>query len=119
MMHKASPPRFNLNLLSRINRELGSDFDLEQFQHEARYRADLGRVEMHLVSLIDQKISIPDADLIVDIKAGESIHTENSRKYTLDVLTDLAQRSGFVEEASWTDAEARFRVQRWRPTVSV
>ncbi len=105
---------FNRNLLVRINRELGADFDPDSFAHEARYRADRGRVEMHLVSRKPQVVRIPGADLVVRFDEGESIHTENSRKYTPEVLEGIARRSGFVEEAVWTDAEGRFWVQRWR-----
>ena len=105
---------FNRNLLVRINRELGADFVPDRFAHEARYRADLGRVEMHLVSLGDQVAQIPGAGLAVEFREGESIHTENSHKYTVQGLKSLAARSGFVEDASWTDERGLFRVQRWR-----
>lgn len=105
---------FNRNLLVRINRELGADFDPGSFRHEARYRPDRGRVEMHLVSRSDQAVTIPGAGISASFAAGESIHTENSHKYTVERLASLAGRAGFVEEAAWTDAEGRFRVQRWR-----
>jgi L-histidine N-alpha-methyltransferase len=105
---------FNRNLLVRINRELGGDFDPGSFAHEARYRDDLARVEMHLVSLHAQTVRIPAADLDVVFAAGESIHTENSHKYSLASLASLADRAGFAEEVAWTDTEGRFRVQRWR-----
>jgi dimethylhistidine N-methyltransferase len=107
--------RFNKNLLARINRELGGDFRLERFAHEARYNPDLRRVEMHLVSLDDQVVTIPGCRLSVRFRAGESIHTESSHKYTPESLAELADRAGLAEEAAWTDAEGRFRVQRWRP----
>lgn len=105
---------FNRNILVRINRELGADFRPEQFGHEARYRPELGRVEMHLVSLRDQVVNVPGAGLTVEFREGESIHTENSHKYTVEGLRDLARRSGFAEEAAWTDPRDHFRVQRWR-----
>ncbi len=105
---------FNRNLLTRINRELGADFMPERFGHEARYRADLGRVEMHLVSLADQVVRVPGADLVVKFRRGESIHTENSHKYTVEALGRIAARAGFAEELSWTDRQGTFRVQRWR-----
>ena len=107
--------RFNLNLLERINRELGGRFDLGTFRHEARYRADLRRVEMHLVSQKAQEVAIPGAGLKVRFAAGESIHSENSHKYNHETLATLAVRSGFEEEAAWTDPRGLFRVQRWRP----
>lgn len=106
--------RFNLNLLERINRELGGNFALDRFEHQARYRAEFRRVEMHLVSQVDQEVAIPGAGLNLRFARGESIHSENSHKYTPETLKALADRSGFEEEASWTDAEGRFRVQRWR-----
>ena len=110
--------RFDRNLLARINRELGADFDPEAFDHRARYRDDLQRVEMHLVSRSEQVVSIPDAGLIVRFLEGESIHTENSHKYTPERLADLAAQAGFVEEAAWTDRQGLFRVQRWRSEAS-
>ena len=106
--------RFNLNILERINRELGGDFDLDRFRHESRYRADLRRVEMHLVSRYDHEVAIPAADLVVRFARDESIHTENSHKYTPATLREIAGRSGFEEEAAWTDPLGRFRLQRWR-----
>ncbi|WP_406694077.1 L-histidine N(alpha)-methyltransferase [Singulisphaera sp. Ch08] len=106
--------RFNLNLLTRLNRELGADFDLSRFTHRAVYRPDLGRVEMHLVSQVPQTVRIPGAAITVDFAEGELIHTENSHKYSLDGLAELAHRAGFAEEAAWTDPQGHFRVQRWR-----
>ncbi|MBY0396652.1 MAG: L-histidine N(alpha)-methyltransferase, partial [Thermoleophilia bacterium] len=105
--------RFNKNLLTRINRELGADFALDAFDHAAVYRPDRGRVEMHLVSRRDQAVTIPGAGIVAEFAAGESIHTENSHKYTTQGLADLARRSGFAEEASWTDPKGWFRLQRW------
>lgn len=107
--------QFNLNLLARINRELGADFRLDRFAHQARYRPEHERVEMHLVSLADQTVRIPKADLAVRFDRGESIHTENSHKYSISSLHEIATRSGFVEETAWTDVHNWFRVQRWRP----
>ncbi len=107
--------RFNKNLLARINRELGADFRLDRFAHQARYREDRGRVEIHLISLEDQVVQVPGADLEVRFAEGEAIHTENSHKYSIDGLHKISERAGFVEEAAWTDPDERFRVQRWRP----
>ena len=106
--------RFNLNLLGRINRDLGGNFDLDQFHHESRYNAERRRVEMHMVSRRDQTVTVLDAKMVVRFAQGESIHTENSHKYTPELLADLASQAGFVEETAWTDAEHQFRVQRWR-----
>jgi dimethylhistidine N-methyltransferase len=107
--------RFNLNLLDRVNRELGADFDLSRFAHRAIYRPERLRVEMHLESLADQVVTIPDLDLKVPFRRGETIHTENSHKYGAHHLRDLAAASGFVEEEAWTDSRSWYRVQRWRP----
>ncbi len=106
--------RFNQNLLTRINRELGGDFVVEKFAHEARFRADLCRVEMHLVSLEEQVVRVAGAGIVARFGRGESIHTESSHKYTPELLADLAMRSGFAEEMAWTDSDGLFRVQRWR-----
>lgn len=105
---------FNRNLLVRINRELGADFEIDAFAHQARYRDDLDRVEMHLASIGPQRVTIPGAGISIRFDDGETIHTENSHKYTTSRLKDLADRSGLVEEAAWTDPLNSFRVQRWR-----
>lgn len=106
---------FNVNLLVRVNRELGADFDTDAFVHQARWREDLGRVEMHLVSRVEQTVAVPGAGITVRFEAGESIHTENSRKYTPELLESLAGRAGFAVERTWTDPDRRFQVQRWKP----
>ncbi len=106
---------FNRNLLHRINRELGADFPVDAFEHRATYRPDRGRVEMHLVCTRDQTVRIPAADLILRFAAGETIHTENSHKYTFEILTRLKESAGFIDEAAWTDERGWFRLQRWRP----
>lgn len=106
--------RFNKNILTRINRELGADFDPVRFDYRARFVPDRHRVEMHLVSLADQRVRIPGAEIEVDFAAGETIHTENSHKYTPTILERLAAQAGFVEDDRWTDPDGLFRVQRWR-----
>ena len=105
---------FNKNLLTRINRELQGDFVLGQFDHKAIYNPSLERIEMHLVSKVDQVVTIPQADLRISIPKGESIHTENSHKYTTDRLKRMAADTGFEELAAWTDSQRWFRVQDWR-----
>ena len=97
---------FNLNLLARINREMGGDFVLEKFRHVVYYDRDLGRIEMHLESLIDQSVRV--AGRTFQFVAGETIHTENSYKYTLAGFDDLATRAGFQRDRHWTDAEGLF-----------
>jgi dimethylhistidine N-methyltransferase len=99
---------FNLNVLARINRELGGDFDLGAYVHRAIYDADCGRIEMHLVSRREQLASIDSHRF--SFAAGESIHTENSYKYTIDEFRALARSAGFVPREVWSDSEARFSV---------
>ena len=97
---------FNLNLLARINRELRGDFDLERFSHYAFYNAPLGRVEMHLVSKAAQTVRIGDHR--VRFERGESIHTENSYKYSIDEFRSLAAEAGFRGVKAWTDRKGLF-----------
>lgn len=97
---------FNRNLLARINRELGADFDLERFVHYAFYNAPLGRVEMHLVSLARQTARIGRHRFDFDV--GESIHTENSHKYSVEDFRALAREAGFAGEKVWTDRKGLF-----------
>ena len=85
---------FDLNLLHRINRELGANFRVESFTHRATYRPDRGRVESHLVSTREQTVQVPAADLTVRFLRGETIHTENSHKYTPEMLAGLADSAG-------------------------
>lgn len=105
---------FNLNLLERINRELGGDFELDGFRHRARYDECEGRVEMHLESLRDQRVRIAALGLELDFQAGETIHTENSYKYSPGEIDALAAAGGFEVEARWYDAERRFSLQTLR-----
>lgn len=97
---------FNLNVLARLNRELGADFDLRGFAHYAFYNAPLGRIEMHLVSLKKQAVRIGRHRFAFD--AGESIHTENSYKYSVAQFRALAQRAGFRGSRLWTDRRELF-----------
>ena len=99
---------FNLNLLGRINRELGGDFDLRAFEHVARYNPGMQRMEMHLRSLAGQCVSVRSANLKVRIEAGETIHTESCHKFRLEQIADLARAGGFRVEAQWTDSSWPF-----------
>ena len=99
---------FNLNLLQRINRELGAGFDLSAFRHHAFYNTAGSRIEMHLVSLKDQRVRI--GGRAFRIRAGESIHTENSCKYSADEFRRLASSAGFEPTACWIDPERLFAV---------
>jgi dimethylhistidine N-methyltransferase len=99
---------FNLNLLSRINRELEADFDLKQFEHVARYTEEAQRVEMHLRSKLYQIVSVKRADLIVDFVPNETICTEACHKYLPEQICNMARISGFRLEAQWMDLEWPF-----------
>jgi dimethylhistidine N-methyltransferase len=93
--------KFNLNLLGRINRELGADFDLSAFEHHAFYNAERRRIEMHLASTRRQKVRA--CGTTVEFRAGETIHTENSYKYSIDSFQALAHGSGWSPLAVWND----------------
>lgn len=97
---------FNLNLLERINRELRCDFELRRFSHYAFYNAALGRIEMHLVSLAKQTVSVGRHRFGFDV--GESIHTENSCKYSVEEFRALALAAGFRTERVWMDGRRYF-----------
>jgi dimethylhistidine N-methyltransferase len=100
---------FNLNLLVRVNRELGANFQVDQFRHYAFYNPWECRVEMHLESLKDQVVQIGDAK--IPFKLGESIWTESSYKYTLDEFAQMAGIAAFTVEQVWTDTQNFFSVQ--------
>jgi dimethylhistidine N-methyltransferase len=100
--------RFNLNVLVRINQELGGNFDLSAFTHRAIYNRERHRIEMHLVSRKPQTVRMLGRSFA--FRAGESIHTESSYKYSLDRFTTLARESGWTPTASWTDADGMFSV---------
>lgn len=99
---------FNLNLLARINRELGADFDLYAFRHHAFYNRDAGRIEMHLVSLTDQQVAL--AGRAFRFRHDETIHTENSYKYSVEEFQALAREAGFEAERCWIDAGRLFSI---------
>ena len=101
--------QFNLNLLTRINRELAGTFDLSTFEHHAFYNRERQRVEMHLASTKRQKVKA--AGETFDFRAGETIHTESSYKYTPDSLAALARGVGWEPAGVWTDADCRFSIQ--------
>ncbi|MGZ3699171.1 MAG: L-histidine N(alpha)-methyltransferase [Bdellovibrionota bacterium] len=100
---------FNLNCLARMNRELGTDFDLSGFEHRARFNAFHSRIEMHLVARTGQRVSLPGGQFI-EIAEGESIHTENSYKYSSERFESLADRAGFATIRRWTDDRKLFGV---------
>ncbi len=99
---------FNLNLLARVNRELGGNFNLRQFRHEARWCKPERRIEMHAVSLSRQTVCVPGAGLRFEIEKGESIWTESSHKYTPEDIDNLAGAGGFTVRRRWLDEEWPF-----------
>jgi len=99
---------FNLNVLAHLNRELGADFDLRGFRHEAIYDVDLGRIEMRLVSTRPQRVTV--AGKRIDFARGEYIITEYSHKYSVEEFRTLARQAGFAPTRAWCDAERLFSV---------
>ena len=99
---------FNKNLLVRINRELGGTFNLDAFDHRAAWNALEQRIEMHLVSLIEQSVRIRDCDLTVGFRRGEHIWTESSYKYSPDQIVDIGADAAFAATEQWIDEDAGF-----------
>lgn len=99
---------FNLNLLARVNRELGADFDLSQFKHFARINSEARSVEMHLQSMRRQIVSIPAAEVVVEFQEGETIWTESSHKYSANEIYETAEKAGFRCEVQWIDEQWPF-----------
>src|SRR5262245_6668330 len=104
--------QLNLNLLTRINRALGGTFPLDTFEHHAFYNRERHRVEMHLASLKRQKVRV--AGDTIDFRAGETIHTENSYKYSIESLSALARGVGWLPAAAWTDSRKFFSLQTFK-----
>lgn len=104
---------FNLNLFARARRELGADFDLGGWAHSAFYNPPQRRIEMHLVSRREQSVTIRGQR--IDFAEGDSVHTENSYKYTVDGFRALARRAGFEPDAVWVDAARRFALHWLAP----
>jgi len=101
---------FNLNLLDRLNRELGGDFNPDAFVHRALWNQAESRIEMHLVSRISQRVRFARLHWAVDFAAGETIHTENSYKYRPGQAEELLTKAGFEPATTWTDARDWFAV---------
>jgi len=104
---------FNRNLLVRINRELGADFDLGQFEHHAIFNHQTNSIEMHLRSRIPQQVTIADAGARFHFEKNETIWTESSHKYSQEELTELARSSGFSCQSQWIDSEWAFAENLW------
>ena len=109
--------RFNRNVLVRMNRELGANFDPCAFEHHAFYNRELSRIEMHLASRKRQKVRV--AGRTIELRAGETIHTENSYKYTVDTFAALAQGAGWVSRAVFTDPRHYFSIHVLVPEPAV
>lgn len=99
---------FNLNLLARINRELGADFTLRNFQHVVRWDERERRIEMHLRSTCDQSVRIEAARCVIDLRESETIWTESSHKYNCDEVAEMARQTGYSCEMQWIDHEWPF-----------
>src|SRR5262249_32088381 len=106
---------FNLNLLVRINRELGGGFDVRRFRHRALYDRELGRIEMRLESRVQQTVPIRDLGIEVPFAARESLPTESSYRFDPEQLSELARATGFALGRGWTDAGGRFGVYLFTP----
>jgi L-histidine N-alpha-methyltransferase len=107
---------FNLNLLARINRELDGNFELGKFEHCAFYSRERHRIEMHLVSNTDQQLRIGAIGKTFAIRKGESIHTENSYKYSFSQIAALAKDCGFTVERNFTDEKRWFDLALFSPS---
>jgi len=104
---------FNLNMLGRINRELGADFELRSFRHEARYDGDRECIEMHLRSLRHQIVTLRDVDRRFVFEEGQTVRTESSHKFRHEVIPEMARRVGFHFERQWIDEEWPFSESLW------
>lgn len=105
---KGVTKNFNLNLLKRINCELGGNFNLEKFEHRAFFNAQKNRIEMHLESLVKQEVYLENVDLQVKLEKGELIRTEYSHKYTIRQIKQIANKSGFKINKIWQDKQKYF-----------
>jgi len=101
---------FNRNILARLNRELGANFDPQAFAHRAVWNRAKSRIEMHLESRIPQTVQVPACDLTISFTPGETIHTENSYKYRVAQVEALVAQAGFTPEQTWMDERAWFAV---------
>jgi len=100
--------QFNLNILSRINSELDANFDINKFVHHAVYNKNQNRIEMYLRSLEQQIVDIPKADLVLEVKKDELIHTENSFKFTISQIREMSAMSNFQIQDMWCDEKRYF-----------
>lgn len=106
---------FNRNALAHINRRFAADFDLASFRHQAIWNPELSRIEMHLESQRDQQVHLRELGLTVRFRAGETIHTENSHKYTPESFTRMARQAGWIVDRTWGDGRDYFCVAMLKP----
>lgn len=104
---------FNMNLLVRMNAELGANFDLNSFKHYAKYEPMTGEARSYIVSLKDQKVKFSEIDFEVDFESGECVHTEISRKYSLNGIQELGERNGFKTAANFFDQRKFYVNTMW------
>ena len=107
--------KFNLNILERINKELNGEFDLENFEHLAYYNQVKNRIEMHLLSKVKQKVKVNKLNQLFDFEKGETILTENSYKYTLKSIEQLANKSNLRVERNFLDKNEWFNLALLTP----
>lgn len=107
--------KFNLNLLVRINRELDGDFDLTKLRHKAFFNEKLSRIEMHIESTTQQTVTLRKLNRGFSFREGETIHTENSYKYSMEQIKELAAYSGFNLEKTWVDEKKWFSLNLLKP----
>ena len=106
---KGITAKFNINLLNRINKELNANFDIKLFKHSAIYNKSKNRIEMHLISLKNQKVKVQNKTF--NFKKGETIHTESSHKYSPKSFSQLVNKSGWKVKKIWTDLNRQFSIQ--------
>ncbi len=112
---KGITAQFNLNVLQRINRELGGNFDLAKFRHKAIFNHGESRIEMHLESTESHTVYIDEIDSTIEFEAGETIHTENSYKFSKPQIQRLAEIGGLKLEKAWYDADEWFSLNLMAP----
>ena len=113
--NKGVTSNFNLNLLNRINRELGANFNLENFSHKAFFNKNKNRIEMHIESKKEQKVFISTLKKEIEFKKNETIHTENSYKFEKDDINFLISRAGFCIEKEFTDDNSWYDLVLLKP----
>ena len=106
---------FNLNLLNRINRELGGEFDIDRFRHRAIFNEKKSRIEMYLISTCEQDVYISDLNTTYHFDKEEGIHTENSHKYSMEAIASMAEQVGLEIVSQWFDQKRYFNITLFKP----